>query len=290
MLLGDILSSLTFALAFIALSEVEAAAKGTAYARVIFASSFLLIATQETPMLLRAAFPRGLYTTRQFQIGEFSQGLTEISKKVQDVLVNYLRVLMTEVPASLNFAGTGYFSGKEGLSLPQQTKGLDLALKTYVSTKAMTENRWFVGYDLEADYETVPRLYDCKYDQNGLCGETVYYSNATGITYFLANTVPPDRHLPIRNLLVKIINNEWSDPGFMFDAAFNCTASGAMMEDNNDLQGYTMFSFKDNKFNLACASQLVVCKPCRAQCPTALVDGVCPFQACPPSQDCMSED
>lgn len=289
MLLGDILSSLSFALAFIALPEAEAIYKGTAYARLLLAGSFMVIATQETPMLLRAAFPRGMYTTRQFQIGEFSEGLTEISKQVQGVLEEYLRVLMTDVPAFLAFARSGFFSGKEEISVPQQTKGLDLALKSYVITKAMTENRWFVSYDLTSNYEDVPIRYNCEYDQNGLCGETTYYSNFTGITYFLANAIPSDQDLPVRNLLAKVINNDWTHPGFIFDAAFNCTASGAMMEDNNDPEGYTMFSFKDNKFNLACASQLVVCKPCRAQCPTALVDGVCPFQSCPPSKSCLDE-
>ena len=62
------------------------------------------------------------------------------------------------------------------------------------------------------------------------------------------------------------------------------------MKDNSDPEGYTMFSFKDNKFNLACASQLVVCIPCRARCPTELIDGVCPFQSYSPAQDCTSDD
>ena len=188
MSLGDIFPSLSFALAFIALPEVEAIHKGTSYARALSTSSFLLIATRESSMLLRAAFPRGLYPTRQFQMGELFEGLTEISKKVQGVLLNYLGALMTDVPAFLSFAGTGYFSGKGEISLPQQTKGLDLALKTYVLTKAMTKNPWYVSYDLEAEYDTVSQLYSCKLGPNGLRRNTTYYSNTTGITYFLANT------------------------------------------------------------------------------------------------------
>ena len=93
---------------------------------------------------------------------------------------------MTDVPAFLSFAGTGYFSGKGEISLHQQTKGLDLALKTYVLTKAMTENRWYVSYDLEAEYDTVLQLYSCKLGPNGLRRNATYYSNTTGITLFFS--------------------------------------------------------------------------------------------------------
>ena len=282
MFLGDILTSISFALAFLALPEVAEIQKGTQIAKAILVSQYMLIATQETPMLLRAAFPRGLYTTRQFQIGEFSQGLTEIEKQVQSTLEAWLETVMTDVPSFIHFVESGAFSGDQDISLPEQTRGLDLALKTYVVTKAMTENHWFVTYDLSYNLEDIPRVFECQYDQNLICGETMFYSNATGITYFLRFAGNPDRGLPVKNLLTQIVNDGWSDPAFMFDSAFNCTSSGAMMEENHDPEGYTMFAFKDNKFNLACASQLMVCKGCNSPCPTPLLDeGVCPFQACP---------
>ena len=281
MLLGDILSSLSFCLAFIALPEAAENA-AVSVARAIIVSQYMVIATQETPMLLRAAFPRGLYTTRAFQISEFSEGLTAISQKVGSVLTDYLAVLMTEIPAFIAFAKYGSFSGNDQIPLPKQTASTTLALKTYIITKAMTENHWFVTYAEEYNKEDVPDAFHCEYDANGICGENIYYSKISGMTYFLGNTGAIPQPLPIKDLLKAIVNNGWSDPGFMFDSAFNCTSTGAMMQDNHDPEGYTMFDFKDNKFNLACTSQLVVCKHCRSQCPTPLLpDGQCPFQICP---------
>lgn len=61
-----------------------------------------------------------------------------------------LELLMSDMPSFAEFASTGIFSGSESLSLPKEVDGLDVALKTFIVSNALTSNGWHDTVDLGA--------------------------------------------------------------------------------------------------------------------------------------------
>lgn len=175
----------------------------------------------------------------------------------------------------------GQFSGSEDISLPEKTAGLNFALKTYMTSIAMTVNGWLVAPTTDTFYDSFPDA--CKYGSEGpgseynICsdekGGASYWSPDTGRLYYLyKDEFMDDTSAPVDtlNLLLDIINHEWAALNVLFDGSFNCTAGGQ--------SGVQDVSFNwDGSLNIACTSQLTHVIGCASYCPP-LADGSCPFR------------
>ena len=74
------------------------------------------------------------------QIGDLAQKLGDVASEVSDMINGGLELLMTDVPSFVSFASTGAWSGGYPYSLPKTVKGLDLALKTFLVSTAISKN------------------------------------------------------------------------------------------------------------------------------------------------------
>ena len=74
------------------------------------------------------------------QIGNLAGTLGSIDSEVSDMINGGLELLMSDVPSFISFASTGAWSGGNNNSLPDTVKGLDLGLKTFLVSTAMSQN------------------------------------------------------------------------------------------------------------------------------------------------------
>ncbi len=191
-----------------------------------------------------------------------------------------IQLLMSDMPSFVAFASTGAFSGSTSLSLPFATQGLDLALRTYILSNAMTQNKWkatgFTNLTREQVQSSAPGSggWACTLGLNDICvGKYggVFYSPDTMRAFQLSTTGNTDT--APSQLMNDIIQNEWSTLLFLFDGAYNCTAMGKF--------GSTPFSIgSDGIIDLSCMSQLQFCIACGSPCPVGLINGSCPFLPC----------
>ena len=138
-ILGDILTALTAGLAFLAAPEISAVAFGIEEATVTAANA-LVIALQQAPGVAKAIWPTGTTSSQMVQIGDLAGKLASTDSEVSDMINEGLELLMTDVPSFINFASTGAWSGGNTYSLPGTVKGLDLGLKTFLVSTAMSQN------------------------------------------------------------------------------------------------------------------------------------------------------
>ncbi len=145
---------------------------------------------------------------------------------------------MSDPEAFLQFTAFGRFSGNSGsVSVPNETDTLDVALKTYLTSQALTQNGWYAEPDSSSWVDPNPysALQDPSHLAPGVCtavtnslytcvGMTEVFSQDTGRTYrvFKRGTGPSDGLYVMQQLE----SNSWADFSFLFDGAYNCTANG----------------------------------------------------------------
>lgn len=275
--LYNVLIGLTVGLCFLAMPEVAGAVGASLIASQV--GAHLVIALQEAPMVARAIWPKGTEDSQLVQIGDIDGELGNINKKLGSLLNAGLETLMKDLPTFVSFVQDGHFSGDEDVSLPKTTAGLDMALKTFIVSTAMTKNDWTAYPMLYTSREDLcestrcsfgPENYDiCK----GVQAPDYYYSNTSGIAYVLKGGLSEGTKRPF-DLMLDIVNNEWSTLGALFDGAFNCTASGNSGSDQP-------FHIKyDGTIDLSCTSQLKICGNCGMGCVVPLINGTCPMPGC----------
>ena len=138
-ILGDVLSALSAGLAFLSVPEISAAAFGIEEATVAAAKA-LVAAIQQAPGVSKAIWPSGTTSSQVVQIGDLAQKLGDVDSEVSDMINSGLELLMSDVPSFVSFASTGAWSGGDPYSLPNTVKGLDLALKTFLVSTAISKN------------------------------------------------------------------------------------------------------------------------------------------------------
>lgn len=279
--LYNLLIAATVGLAFVTLPEVSIGMTGIA-ASLLNAGQYLLIGLQSAPTVGRAIWPTGTVDSGLVQIGNIKSELSQIDQKIGDMLNNGLQTVMGDIATFALFASAGQFSGATSFSLPQSTAGLDLALKTFIISNAMTQNGWNAVPQLWMSREEVssheygtgcefgPDNYDvCT---NPTIGTALWYSNNTGIAYHV--TSKSDASLSSGQLMLDIVGNDWSTLPALFDGAFNCTAAGhANLSEPFRVQ-------IDGTIDLSCVSQLNICLSCDTWCVVPYVNGTCPFPTC----------
>ena len=278
-LLHDILTALSFGLAFIARPEVASGVAGIEAATTAAAKAFVT-GLQNAPAVAQALWPSGTSDSQSIQISGLESELSHITANLSRIVDAGLRRIMTDVPSFIAFASTGAFSGPTSLSLPATAQGLDLALRTYLLSGAMAQNRWqatgFANVTREQVQSSAPGAggWACTLDANDICvGEYggVFYS-ASSMRAFSLSTTDDTDITPLR-LMNDIVDNGWSTLPLLFDGAYDCAAAGN--------SGTTPFAFRpDGGVDLSCMSQLRMCIACGSPCPVDFIDGACPFAPC----------
>ena len=138
-ILGDVLTALSAGFAFLSVPAISAAAFGIEEATVAAAKA-LVTAIQQAPGVSKAIWPTGTTSSQVVQIGDLAQKLGDVDSEVSDMIDGGLELLMTDVPSFVRFASTGAWSGGNPYSLPKTVKGLDLALKTFLVSTAISKN------------------------------------------------------------------------------------------------------------------------------------------------------
>ena len=183
-LLSDILTALSFGLAFIAAPEVAAGVQGIE-ATTAAAGEAFFTGLQNAPAVGKAIWPTGTLDSQSIQIGALENELSHVATNLSNMVDAGLRLIMSDMPSFVAFASTGAFSGSTSLSLPLTTQGLELALRTYILSNAMTQNKWKVTGHTNLTRDQVQSdvpgsgVWDCTLDPNDIClGEYggVFYS------------------------------------------------------------------------------------------------------------------
>ena len=284
--LYNVLIALTVGLCFIAMPEAAAGAVGAS----VLASNIgahLVIALQEAPMVARAIWPQGTVDSQLLQIGEITSELGNVNNKIGNMLNAGLEKLMSDIPTFVSFVEDGHFSGGVDISLPKSAEGLDMALKTFVVSTAMTKNDWKAMPFLNMDLQDFAATTNCTIttEGSGICvnpeAESVvsyFYSNISGNGYMLSGGDSSNEATKTpTELLNHIVENDWSTLSALFDGAFNCTAAGNAASDQP-------FHIRfDGSLDLSCVSQLRICSSSMAYqgaCMVPFINDTCPIPTC----------
>ena len=271
----EILTALSFALAFLGAPTVAVgildadAAKGVKYIAQAF-----IISMQQAPGLTKALFPAGTDESKFVQIGDLSTELGGIAGNLSRMIDRANTLLMTDMPTFVTFVQSGKYSGQGSYSIPNETVGLDIALKTYLSSMAMKGNGWWVS--------PLPGLYrpgdvtdegTCNFADNNVCvgaaDSAWYLSPDTSRLYSLQHSKGYASISPYQ-LTQDLVNNQWAPLNVLFDGAFNCTAKGKA--------GSTDIQFtKNGTVDISCISQIPLYFGCGPVCPAPFINGSCPF-------------
>lgn len=171
-----------------------------------------------------------------------------------------LELIMSDMPSFVEFASTGMFSGSNSLSLPKEVNGLDVALKTFIVSNAMTSNGWHYTVTLGATRDDIA---SCVPGSGGncctwwtidssssstpsMCGDSIWYSDATMRAFTLTNSNLLNGTV---DLLNAVVENEWTTLPLLFDGAYNCSAAG-------NFGGSPIQIEADGTIDLSCMSQL----------------------------------
>lgn len=300
---SNLLTMLSFGLAFIGVPSVTVwllKFGRDISTKVPIAAGIFAVSLEASPMTIRLLLPnvQGLQS-QLVQEAELDDMLSRAAQPLEQMMNNALHFLMTDLPSFVRFVecelncaqlqektltnSAGQFSGPGEISLPEKTAGLDFALKTYMTSVALTANGWLVSPDTQGFYDSFadacPQSTDGLGSEYNICsdhtGAASYWSPDTGRLYSLykpddLSQVNEGTHFDTTDLLLDIVNHEWAALNVLFDGSYNCTAGGQ--------HGVEDVSFNwDGSLNIACTSQLTQIVSCREYCPV-LSDGTCPFR------------
>ena len=253
----------------------------------------IAISAQQAPNIGRTIWPTGTDNSQLVQAADLSVQLSNITQQMSAQIDEAVRLLMTDIGTFQNFADNGRYSGPNvtntgegtGLTVPSATTAVGYALKTYLITEAMKQNKWYGTFNVGpfVSQTDVESKLACKYDGNGnYCvpsegygadgdrERAIYWSPWTQRAYTLRVNGPDNAQKP-PDMLDIIIRYEWAPLDVLFDGAFNCTAQ--------NLAGSKDVHFNlDGTLDLSCTSALPMYLNCGEMCPTALdAEGKCPF-------------
>ena len=308
-----ILVMFTFALAYIGVPQIQLwlykfdKVRREAKDWVPFAASSFAISLQNSPPTTRMLiphFPAGTVGSEDYQAAQLDDMLAKTAGPMEAIMTNALTQLMTDVPSFIHFVeGTsfalpfnfslsasltslspfplaGQFSGPENPPLPEKTAGLTFALKTYMSSVALTANDWVIYPAVETYYDSFfdacPNPANSTAAQFNICsdesGVARYWSSDTHRLYLLRKQSDQlsQKYFDTTALLLDIIAYDWAALNVLFDGSYNCTAAG-----KQGTTGPIRFNW-DGTLNIACTSQMTQVVGCNDYCPL-LEDGSCPF-------------
>ena len=267
----EILTALSFGLAFLG-APTLAVTLLNLETQFKYAAQTIFISLQQAPGSAKALLPSGTDSSKFYQIGDLESRLGQASDALKTMINAALEKLMTDMPTFVKFVENGRYSGQASYSLPNQSVGLDIALKTYLVSMAMWNNGWFATplmgpYDLNGPVTCM--------DENNVCTEgnpgvlATYFSPDTKRAYGL-HCSSSNPGTSAYQLTRDLVSNQWAPLNVLFDGAFNCTAEGHAGTSNIN------FNY-DGTLNVACISQLPMYTGCGAPCPAPLINNTCMF-------------
>lgn len=255
-ILRDLLFALTVGLAYVV--APEAGGLTGLLVATATAGRALLKGANQAPTVARGIWPAGTQSSQSIQIGDIENELNNATGTTAIMLNSGLELLMSDMPSFVEFASTGMFSGSESLSLPKEVDGLDVALKTFIVSNAMTSNGWQYTVTLDATRDDIA---SCVPGSGGscctwwalspsstpnMCGDFIWYSDTTMRTFTLTNRNNLNGTV---DLLTAIVQNKWTTLPLLFDGAYNCSAAG-------HFGGAPIQIEADGTIDLSCMSQL----------------------------------
>lgn len=269
----QILTALSFGLAFlgaptIALSLLNSQLGMARSAIPIWTAQSLMISLQQAPGVGKALMPTGTADSKFIQIGQLETQLGGATNELKGVINAAVEKLMTDMPTFVKFVESGKYSGDKSYSLPNQTVGLDIALKTYIVSNALKGNSWWAGPSTGPyEREEFPGLNENNVQCDDSNYSALYWSPDTKRSYQFngggTNQSPCD-------MAAAMVENQWAPLNILFDGAWNCTRDGHAGTNNIN------FNF-DGSLNVACISALPMLTSCGAPCPSPMINGTCPF-------------
>ncbi|KAL8806964.1 MAG: hypothetical protein Q9182_000945 [Xanthomendoza sp. 2 TL-2023] len=284
--LQDILLSLAVGLAFLGAPSFATVLLGIKLAFLRGASQTFIIASQQAPNVGRALWPSGTDRSQSIQSADLHLKLGNISGELGYMMDGGVRLLMTDPNTFVNYADNGRYSGpnvtdtgeNSSLTIPSGTDTVAYALKTFLVSTSLWQNKWYSTFWLGPFYtqESVSKSFGrCQFDDSGLCvlptdsDMAIYWSPYTYRVYKLACEGPKNALKP-REMVRNILDYGWAPLSFLFDGGFNCTAEGRA--------GSTAVNFNyDGTLDLACVSQLPMYTLCGSICPVTQTNGSCFF-------------
>ncbi|KAL8952650.1 MAG: hypothetical protein Q9222_001456 [Ikaeria aurantiellina] len=282
----NILLSLAVGLAFLGAPSFASTILGIQGNIIKGSAQALIISTQQAPNVGRALWPSGTDRSQEIQSAELHIQLSNITAQMSAMMDGGVRLLMTDPGTFVNYADNGRYSGPNvtntgegtGLTVPSGTDAVAYALKTYLLSYSMWQNKWYSTFKLGPyiNQESVTLELNCKFDENGICYYTEdsiqtanYWSPITLRVYTLACQGPKEAKKPYE-MLQTILSYGWAPLEVLFDGGFNCTA------ENRAGSSAVNFNY-DGTLDLACVSQLPMYRQCGGMCPTTLPNGTCLF-------------
>ena len=287
MRLQNILLAFAVGLAFLGAPSFAVQMLGIKATAIKGAAQVLVISSQQAPNVGRALWPAGTDRSEEIQTAELHIQLSNITGQMSDMMDGGVRLLMTDIATFVNYADNGRYSGPNvtntgegtGLTVPGGTDAVAYALKTYLLSYAMWQNKWWASYDLGpyTQDEAGPAACWATQDINtclnnqGSSGDTsvVYWSPYTLRKYTLQCQGPKGALKPTE-MFQFIQYYGWAPFSVLFDGGYNCTAEGRAGSSSVN------FNF-DGTLDLACVSQLPIYRYCGTMCPVAMINDTCPF-------------
>ena len=237
------------------------------------AQSFAL-SMQQAPAVARTMWPAGGEASRTFQISSLNTQLNNASMTLSETLDRGLKLLMSDVPTFVSYAQSGNYCGNETIDIAIKTEGLDLALRTYVTSESMKQNGWYavpLKISSEEEYQALvdaaPTAKGWRTGQDVV--DKIWWSPTTGRQYSLEHK--GTFTVSARDLMESIESFGWANIPTLFDGSYNCTAAGRAGTAAKILPLF------DGSLDVACISSLPIYMPCGSNCPDKLEDGSCPF-------------
>ena len=257
-ILRDLLFALTVGLAYVV--APEAGGLTGLLVATATAGRALLKGANQAPTVARGIWPAGTESSQSIQIGDVEHELNNATDTTAIMLNSGLELLMGDMPSFVEFASTGMFSGSETLSLPKEVDGLDVALKTFMVSNAMSSNGWRYTVNLGATRDDIAScvpggggscctwwaLNSSSSSTPSMCGDSIWYSDTTMRAFTLTNQNALNGTV---DLLNAIVENEWTTLPLLFDGAYNCSAAG-------NFGGAPIQIEADGTIDLSCMSQL----------------------------------
>lgn len=289
MKLQDILLTLAVGLAFLGAPSFAIQFLSIQATWLKGAVQTLVISAQQAPNVGRALWPVGTDSSQRIQTAELHMQLSNITGQMSAMMDNGVRLLMTDINTFVNYAGEkGRYSGPNvtntgegtGLTVPTATDAVAYALKTYLLSYAMWQNKWYATFDVGpyASKEEVAKANNCIFDDanqvctvaSGLAATAIYWSPWTFRVYTLRCSHCPNNAKSPYQMVQTINQYGWAPLDVLFDGGFNCTAEGRAGSSAVNIN-------YDGTLDLACVSQLPMYILCATMCPTALVNNTCLF-------------
>ncbi|CAD6577221.1 MAG: hypothetical protein ASARMPREDX12_008269 [Alectoria sarmentosa] len=256
-ILRDLLFALTVGLAYVV--APEAGSLTGLLVATATAGRALLKGANQAPTVARGIWPAGTESSQSIQIGDVENELNNATGISALMLNSGLELLMSDMPSFVEFASTGMFSGSDSFSLSKEVDGLDVALKTFIVSNAMTSNGWHYTVNLGPTRDDIASCIPgsggscCTWwalnsssSNPSMCGDFIWYSDTTMRAFTLTN---PNVMNGSVDMLNAIVEKEWTTLPLLFDGAYNCSAAG-------NFGGAPIQIEADGTIDLSCMSQL----------------------------------